>query len=175
MCQDSASETIGCEVIDPMQSMTHSNPQLNNLLTRLEAGGRRITPQRTLVIQALVAHGGHPTPIEVRDLVWQGDTSISQATVYNTLVILEELGLISKLEIVGDEHAHYDLDVHAHVNVVCTHCRSIVDVHTDSLEALLGLIATRSGYQLVPDEGVIVYGTCAACQSAAASEIPPSS
>lgn len=159
-----------------MESVSRSKLRLNNLLTRLEESGRRITPQRELVIQALVAHGGHPTPIEVRDLVWQGDTSISQATVYNTFVILEELGLINKLEIVGDEHAHYDLDVQAHVNAVCTRCRSIVDVHTDTLEALLGLIATRSGYQLAPGEGVIVYGTCAACQviAAGAPEAPPS-
>ena len=81
--------------------------------------------------------------------------------------MLEELGLIRKLEIVGDEHAHYDLDVEAHVNAVCTRCRNIADVHTDTLEALLGLIASRSGYQLASNEGVLVYGTCGNCQSAA--------
>ena len=124
-----------------MELVSRSAQRLNMLLTRLEDSGRRITPQRALVIQALVSHGGHPTPIEIRDSVWQGDTSISQATVYNTFMILEELGLIRKLEIVGDEHAHYDLDIQAHVNAVCTRCRSIVDVHTDTLEALLGLIA----------------------------------
>lgn len=158
-----------------MELVSRSAQRLNMLLTRLEDSGRRITPQRALVIQALVSHGGHPTPIEIRDSVWQSDTSISQATVYNTFVILEELGLIRKLEIVGDEHAHYDLDIQAHVNAVCTRCRSIVDVHTDTLEALLGLIESRSGYQLAPGEGVIVYGTCVKCQSAKDDpETPPS-
>lgn len=138
---------------------------LNDIMTRLEESGRRITPQRARVIQVLVARGGHPTPVEIRDSVWQHDSSISQATVYNTFTMLEELGLLRKLEIVGDEHAHYDLDVEAHVNVVCTRCRTIVDVHTDMLEALLGLIASRSGYQLATSEGVVVYGTCVTCQA----------
>jgi Fur family peroxide stress response transcriptional regulator len=96
-------------------------------------------------------HAAHPT--------------ISQATVYNTIAALEELRLVQRLEIVGDEHAHYDVRVEPHVNVVCTRCGRIADVHTDTLEALLGLVANRSGYQIAPDSSLIVYGTCAACRA----------
>src|SRR6185295_3904918 len=95
--------------------------------------------------------------------------SISQATVYNTITALEELGLIRKLDIAGDEHAHYDLHVEPHVNIVCTRCGRITDVYTDTLEALLGLVAARSGYQLAPGDGVIVYGLCTPCQRAPAA------
>lgn len=132
---------------------------------QLEARGRRVTPQRASVIAALLAHGGHPTPMEIRDLVRQHDASISQATVYNTIAILEELGLIQRLDLVGDEHTHYDVDVAPHVNVVCTRCGRITDVHTDTLEALLGLVAARSGYH-VEHNGVVLYGLCAICRAA---------
>ena len=134
------------------------------LLAQLEAGGRRITPQREAVCEALLAHGGHPTTSEIWQHIRTAHPTISQATVYNTIAALEELGLIRALQIVGDEHTHYDLCLDPHVNVVCTHCGSIVDIHTDTLEALLGLVAARSGYRLIPGDGVIVYGLCQTCQ-----------
>ena len=149
-----------------------TNPKLNQLLTRLAASGRRVTAQRLAVCEALLAHGGHPTTTEIWRRVHGVHPSISQATVYNTIATLEELRLIQKLDIAGDEHAHYDLDVAPHVNAVCTRCGRIADVYTDTLEALLGLVATRSGYWLDPREGMIVYGLCADCSRATNDQHP---
>jgi Fur family peroxide stress response transcriptional regulator len=143
--------------------MSQLSSKLNRLLAQLEASGRRVTAQRIAVCEALLAHGGHPTTAEIYRYVHAVHPAISQATVYNTLSALEELRLIHPLHIVGDDHAHYDLDADRHVNVVCTRCGRITDIHTDTLEALLGLVAMRSGYQLSPSEGVIVYGVCPAC------------
>lgn len=143
--------------------MAIGRPDLNTMLARLEARGKRVTGQRAAVCEALLAHSGHPTAAEL----WQGvqalHPSISQATVYNTLAALEELRLIRALDIVGEDHTHYDVCVDPHVNVVCTECGQIADVHTDTLEALLGLVAARSGYQLALQDGVIVYGRCPSC------------
>lgn len=138
--------------------------KLNQLLAQLEAAGKRVTSQRVAVCAALLAHGGHPTVAEIWQRVHAAHPSISQATVYNTIAVLEEQRLIQKLEIAGDEHAHYDLDVVPHVNAVCTRCGRIADVYTDTLEALLGLVAVRSGYALDSREGMLVYGTCAECR-----------
>jgi len=143
--------------------------QLERLLAQMEAGGRRITPQRAVVCEALLAQGGHPTATQLWQRVHEAHPSISQATVYNTIAALEELRLIQKLEIAGDEHAHYDLAIDPHVNIVCTRCGRIADVYTDTLEALLVLVAHRSGYDLTPGSGVIVYGACTACRAAAAA------
>jgi Fur family peroxide stress response transcriptional regulator len=143
--------------------MDQSRSKLNRLLAQLEASGRRVTTQRVAVCEALLAHGGHPTAAEVYQRVQEMHPAISQATVYNTLSALEELSLIHLLHIVGDDHAHYDLGVDPHVNAVCTRCGRIADIHTDTLEALLGLVAMRSSYQLNPSEGVIVYGLCPSC------------
>lgn len=137
--------------------------QRERIFSQLEQHGKRVTPQRATVIEALLAHGGHPTPMEVRDLVRQKDASISQATVYNTMMVLAELNLIRKLDIANDENTHYDVDVRPHVNVVCSRCGRIHDVHTDTLEALLGLVAARSGYQ-VESGGVTMYGVCDTCR-----------
>jgi len=151
--------------------MNQLSSKLNRLLAQLEASGRRVTTQRIAVCEALLAHGGHPTAAEVYQRVHAAHPAISQATVYNTLSALEGLSLIRVLHIVGDDHAHYDLGVDPHVNAVCTRCGRITDIHTDTLEALLGLVATRSGYQLSPSEGVIVYGLCPECASIRAAEV----
>ena len=147
-------------------SAQHST-SLERLLAGLETAGRRVTSQRVAVCEALLAQHGHPTATEVWECVHRLHPSISQATVYNTLAALEGLQLIRALDIVGDEHTHYDLGVEPHVNAVCTSCGRIADVHTDTLEALLGLVAARSGYRLNPKDGVIVYGLCVACQAEA--------
>jgi Fur family peroxide stress response transcriptional regulator len=145
--------------------MATMNLQLNGLLAKLEARGKRVTAQRAAVCEALLRHGGHPTAGEIWQRVQQLHCSISQATVYNTLAALEELQLIRALDILGQDHTHYDVCTDPHVNVVCTRCGRIADVHTDTLEALLGLVAARTGYQLVPQDGVIVYGLCPECVS----------
>jgi Fur family transcriptional regulator, peroxide stress response regulator len=150
--------------------MNQLSSKLNRLLGQLEASGRRVTRQRMAVCEALLAHGGHPTAAEVYQRVQEAHPAISQATVYNTLSVLEELNLIHPLHLVGDDHAHYDLGVEPHVNAVCTRCGRITDIHTDTLEALLGLVAMRSGYQLSPSEGVIVYGLCSECESIRVAE-----
>jgi Fur family transcriptional regulator, peroxide stress response regulator len=146
--------------------MHQISTKLNRLLTQLEASDRRVTPQRIAVCEALLLCSGHPTAAEIYEAVRKAHPTISQATVYNTLTMLEELGLIHTLHLLGDDHAHYDLGVEAHVNAVCTRCGRITDIHTDTLEALLGLVAARSGYRLSPSEAVIVYGLCVDCASA---------
>jgi len=143
---------------------TQTDTRLQHLLAQLEAGGRRATPQRAAVCAALLAHGGHPTVAEIWLRVQTAHPSISQATVYNSIAALEALGLIRRLDIAGDGHTHYDMDIAPHVNAFCRRCGRVADVHTDTLEALLGLVAARSGYDLDPSEGVIVYGLCAECR-----------
>jgi Fur family peroxide stress response transcriptional regulator len=150
--------------------MNQISSKLNRLLAQLEAGGRRVTSQRIAVCEALLTHGGHPTAAEVYQRVQAAHPAISQATVYNTLSALEDLSLIRTLHLVGDDHTHYDLGVDPHVNAVCTRCGRITDIHTDTLEALLGLVAARSGYRLSPGEGVIVYGLCPECESTRVAE-----
>ncbi len=144
--------------------MNNRQQQIDYLLDRLEAAGKRSTPQRHAVCQVLVEHGGHPTVAEVFERVRAAYPMISQATVYNTIDTLRELGLIQALDIVDHGHTHYDLDLRPHVNVVCTRCDTITDLHTDTLEALVSLVGQRTGYQIETQRGVVMYGLCPRCR-----------
>jgi Fur family peroxide stress response transcriptional regulator len=139
--------------------------QINYLLEKLDLAGKRATPQRHAVCRALVAHGGHPTVADIFEQVRATFPMISQATVYNTIDTLEELGLVHRLDIANHEHTHYDLDSQPHINLVCTRCGSINDVHTDALAQFLEQVGQQTGYALADSPGPVVYGVCPACRS----------
>ena len=147
----------------------NTQDKINQLIDRLEAAGKRSTPQRYAVCQALVEHGGHPTVAEVFDRVRSTFPMISQATVYNTIDTLEELGALQRLDIANHDHTHYDLDVTPHVNVVCRHCEYIADVEVDKVKELLDEVSQRTGCELDRNAGLIVYGVCPTCQQAGKS------
>lgn len=138
--------------------------RIEYLLHQLEASGKRATPQRYAVCQALVEQGGHPTVADVFERVRETFPMISQATVYNTIDTLKELGLVHQLEIANDEHTHYDLDLQPHINLVCTECGDIRDVHSHTIDALLAEVQRSSGYQLSQRNALVVYGVCPDCQ-----------
>lgn len=140
--------------------------QIDRLLAELEAAGKRSTPQRHAVCQALVEHGGHPTVAEIFERVRFTFPMISQATVYNTVDTLRDLGVIRPLDLSTDGHTHYDLDPTPHVNLVCGGCGAIVDLYPDSLTALLDEVSRRSGYLVGHDNPLVIYGTCPACRPA---------
>jgi Fur family peroxide stress response transcriptional regulator len=139
--------------------------KITYLLNQLEAAGKRSTPQRYAVCQALVEHGEHPTVAKVFERVRGTFPMISQATVYNTIDTLTELGLIHKLEIANDEHTHYDLDLTPHINMVCPRCGQITDVHNETVATLLGEVQQNSGHRLCRPFALVLYGVCPACQA----------
>ncbi|NJN66133.1 MAG: transcriptional repressor [Chloroflexaceae bacterium] len=137
--------------------------KIATLLSQLETAGRRATPQRYAVCQALVEHGGHPTVAEVFERVRDIFPMMSQATVYNTIDALEEVGLLHRLDIANHDHTHYDLDLTPHINVVCRYCESITDVFIDTLDDLLTQVSERTGYKVDHHIGLVVYGVCPKC------------
>lgn len=140
--------------------MATDQEKITSLLSQLANAGKRPTPQRHAVCRALVEHGGHPTVAEVYQRVRDIFPMMSQATVYNTIDTLEELGLIQRLDIANHEHTHYDLNPSAHVNLVCTRCGRIIDVHLESLDSLLQQVNQHTGYHIHTSASLVVYGTC---------------
>ena len=136
---------------------------VQHFLDELEQAGKRKTPQRTAICRAVVESNGHPTVAEIYRRVTRAFPMISQATVYNTVDTLRELGLIIRLEIANHDHTHYDVVTEPHVNAVCRYCGAIIDVYDPSVDALLTAVAGRSGFSLSPEAGLILYGICPHC------------
>lgn len=108
--------------------------------------GLRFTKQRDLVYRALATTTAHPTAEELHQLVCTEDSSLSLATVYNTLEAMTEAGLARRIpSSSGSGPSRYDADMTDHVHVAYPDGR-VVDVPGDVSRALLGQLdaATRA-------------------------------
>lgn len=140
---------------------------VDKVCTRLRTEGRRVTPQRRVIVQVLLENGSHLTADQVLRRARRQLPDISPATVYNTLHELTELGMLQELDLgLGLEERRYDLATEDHDHLVCLRCGRVEDVpRRDGLKASLSY-----DYDFdVVDRRVIYLGFCPDCVSVAES------
>lgn len=143
--------------------MSASNrPSTQLLVDGLRRAGLRLTPQRRLVCRGLAEGDDHPTALALYQRLRGSMTSPSQATVYNTLRTLVDLGLAQEIGDAGDGAVHYDADRSPHVNLICTRCHRIENHRDEALEGVMDRAASRSGYEL-RGARLAYYGLCHSC------------
>jgi len=141
---------------------------MNDWQQRLRASGHRLTPQRELVLTA-VERLGHATPDEVYAEVRTHSTSINLSTVYRTLELLDELGLIHHAHLSDRAPTYHSASGHEHAHLVCRNCRRVTSVGRSEMEDALAALAARHGFE--PDYGhLTVFGLCADCSETVDAE-----
>jgi Fur family transcriptional regulator, ferric uptake regulator len=138
----------------------------DDLADRLRKQGRRLTPQRRLILRA-VDELGHATPDEVLAHVRGQASSVNASTVYRTLEVLEELGLVRHTHLSDRAPTYHSTAEHEHVHVVCRRCHAVRSYDP----ALVGpLVAALQEDGFTVDIGhLAIFGECAGCS---ASESP---
>ncbi|HEY6073665.1 MAG TPA: Fur family transcriptional regulator, partial [Anaerolineales bacterium] len=136
---------------------------LTKLTQALHQAGLRLTPQRIAISRLLANTNRHPTASMIYEQLRPEYSSLSLATVYNTLDTLTQLGMINELGAAGDDAIHYDADTSPHVNLACIRCHQVIDLPSQQVSALEAEVAARSGYQL-RGARVLYYGLCPECQ-----------
>ncbi|MCW2783868.1 MAG: transcriptional repressor [Marmoricola sp.] len=132
---------------------------------RLRAGGHRLTPQRELVLAA-IEKLEHATPDEVYAEVRTRSDAINLSTVYRTLELLDDLGLIRHAHLTDRAPTYHSATGHEHSHLVCRGCHATISVGRSAMEKALGELAAGHGFR--PDYGHLsVFGLCAECAAAA--------
>lgn len=135
---------------------------VDQLCAQLREHGRRVTPQRRAIIQALLdSDGMHPTADQVFKRVQSVMPDMSPATVYNTLHEMVEIGELLELDL-GLGERRYDLYTSNHAHLVCLGCGQVVDVPYSDPPALPPEHA--QGFRVIDYLGVF-RGYCPGCQS----------
>ncbi|MBO9521806.1 MAG: transcriptional repressor [Nocardioidaceae bacterium] len=128
---------------------------------RLRESGHRLTPQRELVLAA-VEKLGHATPDAVYAEVRAHSEAINLSTVYRTLELLDELGLIRHAHLSDRAPTYHAATGHEHAHLVCRSCKKVISVGRADVESALGPLVARHGF--APDYGhLTVFGLCADC------------
>lgn len=127
----------------------------------LRAQGYRLTPQRELVLRA-VDRLGHATPDEVYAAVREESQAVNMSTVYRTLELLEELGLVRHNHISDRAPTYHSTATPDHVHLVCRGCGAITEVAPGVIEPMTSTLRERFGFDT--DIGhLTVFGTCRSC------------
>ena len=120
-----------------------------HLLRRCEESGFRMTEQRKLVAKALEESLDHPQVEELFSRVSSQDPKISIATVYRTVKLFEESGIIEKLEFKDGKTRYEDAEREHHDHLIDMKTGRIIEFVDKEIELLQEKIAERYGYTLL--------------------------
>ena len=118
------------------------------IIKRCEAKGLRMTGQRRIVAQVLESSEDHPDVEELYARASRIDSGISLATVYRTVKLFEEAGILDKLEF-GDGRARYeDAERDHHDHLIDINSGEVIEFVDEDIEELQDRIARKLGYEL---------------------------
>lgn len=133
---------------------------MSRLLQKCVGAGLKMTEQRKVILKVLEESGDHPSVETVCDRAKRTDSSISIATVYRTLGLLDELGLVLKHDF-GDTHARFEVkpeqDHEHHHHLIDTETGQVVEFQSEEMEQLIHKIAADLGYEIV-DHTFEIFG-----------------
>jgi Fe2+ or Zn2+ uptake regulation protein len=133
------------------------------LIASLRERKLRVTSQRIVIHRALCAHPQHLTAEQVLETVSSSLPGTSLPTVYATLELLEELGLVRRFGI-GNGAVLFDSRVEPHAHMVCRRCRITRDLDVPASDQALER-ASATGF--LPEHAqLIVWGLCERCAAA---------
>jgi len=129
----------------------------------LKGRGLRMTPQRQLILDAVASVRGHISADEVHQQVIRHFPDVNVTTVYRTLEVLEEMGLMRHTHFHNGVAQYERTDEAPHHHLVCTVCDSATDLDVKILEPLTRELHRRYGFKSDLAHTAIV-GVCRECQ-----------
>jgi Fur family ferric uptake transcriptional regulator len=133
----------------------------DRFLRFLEEKNLRVTSQRQAIIDTVFGTDKHFTAEQLLDWSRRRDRSVSRATVYRTLPLLTESGLVREMDF-GKDYKFYDPNYadHPHHNhIICQDCDKIVEFESEKIEKLENEISTKLGFA-VKSQRLQITGTC---------------
>ena len=134
----------------------------DDLRAKLRGSGYRLTPQRELILSA-VEKLRHATPDEVYAEVRTHSIAVNISTVYRTLEVLEELGLVRHAHLTDRAPTYHAVDDHVHFHLVCRNCHGVTSVDPEVIEPTVARLRAELGFE--PDVAhLTMHGLCEKCR-----------
>jgi Fur family ferric uptake transcriptional regulator len=136
------------------------------VVVTLRRYGYKLTPQRRVVIQTIASTQDHLTPAAIYERVHQDHPNIGLVTVYRTLEILAELGLICELHAGGSCRSYTVSAPGHHHHLICSNCGAVIDFTGCDLGKVEQNLSKETGFRI--DGHLLEFiGLCQTCQKEA--------
>lgn len=125
----------------------------------------KVTPQRRLILDTFLKQDGHLSSEELYANVKKRDSSIGQATVYRTLKLLNESGLIEPLDFAdGVVRYEWSYGQTHHDHLICDKCGKNIEILDETIESRQEQLAEEHGFKLLRHK-MYLYGICSDCRN----------
>ena len=130
----------------------------NDIENKCVKKGVRLTEQRKLVAKVMSESDDHPDVDELHKRVSKIDSKISIATVYRTVKLFEEAGIVSKHDFKGTKARYEEVTKEHHDHLIDINTGEIIEFVNEDIEKLQNQVAEKLGYKLV-DHRLELYGS----------------
>ena len=145
-------------------------PTADTVLDELRRRGLRMTPQRRAIVLEIMATEGHISPPDVARRVRERVPGVNPSTIYRTLDLLEEVGVLSHSHLESGAEYHRRAESE-HVHLICSACGVEDSLSMSEAGKLRVLIARHSGF--TPDlTHFAISGLCAGCAARSDGQTP---
>ena len=143
----------------------------------LKQRGVRLTRQRQILLDLIDQSGQHLDAESLYQLAHEKDPKLNRVTVYRTLKLLKEGGLVDELDLMhygGDQHYYETRLKQEHAHIICLRCGKVEEFFGEPLQKLRRQVETHLGFQILLARTEI-GGYCSHCQALRAKEIQEAS
>ncbi len=129
--------------------------------SQLAASGRRLTTPRKAVLDALGRAGG---PLTIEE-IWEAVPDVGRATVFRTVKLLLELGLICRVVLENGSVRYVPATPDHHHHFICSGCGAVEEFQHPPIDEAIRTLAESAGFEL-SGHAVELYGRCRHCRAA---------
>lgn len=133
------------------------------ILGAFEAAGYRLTSPRRALARLVASREGHFSADELLTKSRRARLGVTRATIFRSLDVLADLGVVERLDLPTGEHAFVACEPAHHHHIVCSSCGRSAGVADHGLEAVAEAIGRETGYR-VDTHRLELFGRCPACQ-----------
>ena len=132
------------------------------VVAALDRGGRRLTEPRLAVAALIATRQGHFTAADLVADARANRLRIGRATIFRSLEMLLELGVVERIDLPTGEHAYVGCQPSHHHHIVCSRCGRTSEVDDAGLRSMTGAVERTTGFR-VDTHRLELFGVCPAC------------
>jgi Fur family transcriptional regulator, ferric uptake regulator len=131
-------------------------------LAAMDRSGFRLTTPRRAVARLVAEQPGHFTSADLVREARVRRLGIGRATIFRTLDVLSEVGVIERIDLPTGDHAYVGCEPSHHHHVVCSRCGRTAEIADAGLRTVVREVARRTGFR-VDEHRLELFGLCPAC------------